>query len=68
MHQIEIIDDLLAVLDGDGHGVDAHELRNYPDALRQAEAWAAEYAIDAADVDAQLQAYFFACRDEGTLE
>jgi hypothetical protein len=68
MHAIEIIDDLLVVLDEDGHGVDAHELRNYPDAQRQVEAWASEYAIDAADVDSQLMAYFLACRDEEMLE
>ena len=53
MHAIEIIDELLVVLDEDGHGVDAHELRNYPDAQRQVEAWASEYAIDAVDVDSQ---------------
>ena len=64
MHTIEIIDDLLVVLDEEGHGLDAHELRDYPAARRQVQAWAAEYAIDAADADAQLKAYFLACRDE----
>ena len=64
MHAIEIVDDLLIVLDEDGHGLDAHELRDYRDAQRQVQAWAAEFSIDAADADAQLKAYFLACRDE----
>lgn len=64
MPTIEIIDDLLVVLDEEGHGLDAHELRNCPDAQRQVRAWAAEYAIDAAGADVQLKAYFLACRDD----
>ena len=64
MHAIEIIDDLLVVLDDEGHGLDAQELRDYPAARRQVQTWAAEYAIDAADADAQLKAYFLACRDK----
>jgi len=53
MHLIEIVDDLLVILDEDGHGLDARELRNYPDARRQVEAWVAEYSIDAEDLPVQ---------------
>lgn len=61
---IEIIDDLMCVMDEDGHGYDACKLRAYPAAKRQVEAWTEEYSIDAGDADAQLKAYFLACRDE----
>lgn len=48
MNAVEINDDLLVVLDEDGHGLDAHEVRNYLDAGRQVDAWAAEHAINSA--------------------
>jgi len=64
MHLIEIVDDLLVVLDEDGHGLDAHELCDYPAAQRQVEAWAAEFSLDAAEADVQLKAYFLARCDE----
>ncbi len=64
MHIIEIIDDLMVILDEEGNGVDAHELRSYRAARRQVQAWAAEFAIDVADAYEQLREYFAACRDE----
>lgn len=64
MHAIDIVDDLMVILDEDGHGIDAHELRSYRGARRQVQAWAAEFAIDVADAYKQLREYFVACRDE----
>ena len=48
-HTIEIVDDLMTVLDEDGNGCDAHELRSLCAAKRQLRRWQQEYTFDYAD-------------------
>ena len=57
-HTIEIIDDLLTVLDEDGHGLDCHELMSLHAAEEQLRRWQDEYAFDYADAVSAVSEYF----------
>ena len=55
---IEIIDDLLTVLDKDGHGLDCHELISLHAAKEQLRRWQEEYTFDYTDALSAVSEYF----------
>ena len=57
-HTIEIIDNLLTVLDEDGHGLDCHELISLHAAEEQLRRWQEEYHFDYADARSAVSEYF----------
>jgi hypothetical protein len=63
MHTIEIIDDLMCVMDGNGDGYDCHVLDTLVAALAQIDAWTSTYTFDVDDARKQANG-FFSDRDE----
>lgn len=57
-HTIEIVDDLLTVVDRDGNGCDAHNLKNLSEAERQLRRWQEEYTFDYADALSAVSEFF----------
>jgi len=57
-HTIEIIDNLLTILDEDGHGLDCHELRSLDAAEEQLRRWHEEYQFDDADALSAVSEFF----------
>ena len=55
---IEIIDDLMTVLDEDGHGLDCHELISLNAAEEQLRRWQEEYDFDYADALSAVSDFF----------
>ena len=57
-HTIEIVNDLMVVLDEDGNGCDAYELRNLRATKRQLRRWQDEYTFDYADALSAVSEFF----------
>ena len=58
LHTIEIIDDLMTVLDEDGHGLDSHLLISLDAAEEQLRCWQEEYDFDYADALSAVSDFF----------
>jgi hypothetical protein len=59
-HTVEIVDNLLVVLDGDGNGCDCHELRGLARAKHQLQTWQRDYAFDYAAATRAVSEFFAA--------
>ena len=57
-HTIEIVNNLMTVLDEDGHGCDCHALRSRKEAERQLRRWQDEYTFDYADALSAVSEFF----------
>ena len=57
-HTIEIIDDLMTVLDENGHGLDCHRLISLDAAEEQLRRWQEEYTFDYADALSAVSDFF----------
>ena len=57
-HTIEIVDDLMTVLDADGHGMDCHQLISLDAAEEQLRRWHEEYQFDNADALSAVSEFF----------
>jgi len=57
-HTIDLCDDLMCVLDQDGHGLDCHELRSLRAAKRQLRRWQDEYTFNYAAALRDVSEFF----------
>ena len=63
-YEIEMVDDLMTLIDGDGHGCDAFVVDPaHPwDAVETLVRWGREYELDPVDALSELRRHLKACR------